>query len=323
MLIEGKWIGNADRTAVVNSSTLTPMWSLASTICEVGLPVSRYILVASYSCPWSHATLIARNILGLDNLIPVHSAGGPRIQGYRLADQGPIELSPVNPGATDGPVRYVHQLYTATDPNYTGRATVPVLWDSQHRKLVLGDSADILQWLDRVSTRTGSGQPGVRLHPEDQRGDMEHLLELLRRQLAEPIYRAGLAREQNVYDRAVDQVFSTLEMLNSMLESRRFLLGPLLSVCDIRLFCLLVRFDAAYLPLFRFTRRRLADYKALWAFARDVMAWSGVRETVDMQAILEGYFLNDGDTNPHRIIPEAPDIDWTPDPDRSRLGSTV
>lgn len=323
MLIEGKWIDNADRIAAVSSRTLSPKWSLTSTIYEVGSPVSRYILVASYSCPWSHATLIARNILGLDDLIPVHIAGGPRIQGYRLADEGPIAFSNVNPGATDGPVRHVHQLYTATDLNYTGRATVPVLWDSQHRKLVLGDSADILLWLDRVSMRTRSGQPGVRLDPEDQRGDMEHLLEFLRSQLAEPIYRAGLARQQSVYDHAVDQVFSSLDKLNSMLESRRFLLGPWLSACDIRLFCLLVRFDAAYLPLFRCTRRRLADYQALWAFARDVMAWPGVRETVDMQAIMEGYFLNDGDTNPHRIIPEAPDLDWTPDPDRRRLGSTA
>lgn len=323
MLIEGKWIENADLAAVVSSSTLTPRWSSESTIVEFGPPASRYILVASYSCPWSHATLIARNILGLCELIPVHTAGGPRIQGYRLADEGPIAFPNISSRATDGPVRHVHQLYTATDPNHTGRATVPVLWDSQHRKLVLGDSADILLWLDRVSTRTGSGQPGVRLHPEDQRGDMEHLLELLRGQLAEPIYRAGLAREQSVYDHAVDQVFSSLDKLNSMLESRRFLLGPWLSACDIRLFCLLVRLDAAYLPLFRCTRRRLADYKALWAFARDIMAWTGVRETVDMQAILEGYFLNDGDTNPHRIVPEAPDLDWTPDPDRRRLGSTA
>lgn len=315
MLIDGKWRDVATQPGDNGPSHKFPHWSSLRTRDCQDPASARYVLVASYSCPWSHATLVARAILGLEQAVPHHVAGGPRLEGYGLMADGPL-TKPDAPANSQASYRHLHQLYTATAPNYTGRATVPVLWDRQDRKLVLAGSADILQWLDSIA-----GPESVRLHPETARDETDRLLLLLGDGLAKPIYSAGLARQQVEYDHAVDMVFTTLEILEDRLTTQRFVLGSQLSVCDLRLFCILLRFDTIYGPFFRCTRKRLTDYTALWAYTRDILAIPGVADTVHMRIIQEGYYLNDGDTNPHGIIAEVPELDWTPDQSRALLGS--
>ncbi|SOE17408.1 putative glutathione S-transferase [Hoeflea halophila] len=314
MLIDGEWHDNPDPKSTDATGHSFPHWSSLSTNNALGDLAARYVLVASYSCPWSHATLVTRALLGLQQTVPLHVAGGPRIEGYALSPEGPLSASATTADATTV-YRHLHELYTATAPGFTGRATVPVLWDRMERRLVLADSGDILRWLDLLG---GAGP--ARLHPESAQKETEELLALLRDRLAQPIYRAGLATTQAVYDAATDTVFATLSDLEARLADRRFLLGPVLSVADIRLFCLLVRFDTVYGPLFRLTRRRLTDHPALWAHTRDILSLPGVQDTVQMRTIQEGYFLNDGATNPHRIIADLPDLDWTPDAGRVFAG---
>ncbi|MGJ8570552.1 MAG: glutathione S-transferase C-terminal domain-containing protein [Hoeflea sp.] len=290
-----------------------PNWSSFITSDKNGFESGRHVLVASLSCPWSHATLVARAILGLEEIVPLHIAGGARIEGYALLHEGPLN-SRQGSSSRDPVYRHVHQLYTAANPHYSGKVTVPVLWDRFSQRLALADSSDILRWLDNQP-----GQPSSRLHPETPQTRMTSMLELLKSDLMEPIYRAGLAKEQDEYDQAVMTVFATLAALETRLRTQRFLLGSTLSVCDIRLFCILVRFDTIYGPFFRCTRKRLCDHTALWAYARDIMSMPGVRETVNMRIIQEGYYLNDGDTNPHGIVAEAPELDWAPDGSRDHL----
>ncbi|WP_394689962.1 glutathione S-transferase C-terminal domain-containing protein [Hoeflea sp.] len=246
----------------------------------------------------------------MQETVPLHIAGGPRIEGYGLLPEGPLN-GPPRKGQL---YQHVHQLYTATNPHYSGRVTVPVLWDRFSHRLALADSSDILHWLDNQP-----GQPASRLHPEAYEDGMTRMLALLRSDLIEPIYRAGLAKQQADYDQSAETVFATLANLEARLSTQRFLLGSTLSVCDIRLFCILVRFDSVYGPFFRCTRKRLCEHPALWAYARDIMSMPGVRETVNMRVIQEGYYLNDGDTNPHGIVPDAPELDWTPDMSRAHL----
>lgn len=307
LLINGKWQDAAQKLPAGVNAGSRPYWSSFGTNDDHGFEPGRHVLVASLSCPWSHATLVARAILGLQETVPLHIAGGPRIEGYGLLPEGPL-----NGQTYEDPVfRHVHQLYTATNPHYSGRVTVPVLWDRFSQRLALADSSDVLHWLDNQP-----GQPASRLHPERFQDGMTSTLELLKSDLIEPIYRAGLARRQADYDQSVGTVFATLAELETRLSAQRFLLGPTLSVCDIRLFCILVRFDSVYGPFFRCIRKRLCDHTALWAYARDIMSMPGVRETVNMRVIQEGYYLNDGDTNPHGIVAEAPELDWTPDASR-------
>lgn len=316
MLINGKWNHKARRLSQDRRSYEFPHWTSIVTRDDEDAAPARYVLVASYSCPWSHATLVARALLGLEQVVPHHVAGGPRLEGYGLLADGPLAEPPAIAGRAL-PYRHVHQLYTATAPDYTGRVTVPVLWDRQTQQLVLADSADILLWLDSMAA------PGtLRLHPEKARDETDKLQQKLGDRLAQPIYRAGLASVQADYDQAVGMVFATLAELEDRLATQRFLLGPALSVCDIRLFCILLRFDTIYGPFFRCTRKRLTDYTALWAYTREIRALPGVEDTVRMRIIQESYYLNDGDTNPHRIIAEAPQLDWTPDGSRAVLRSS-
>lgn len=307
LLINGKWQGATQTLPTGIEAGSLSNWSSLSTSGEHVFEPGRHVLVASLSCPWSHATLVARAILGLQETLPLHIAGGPRIEGYGLLPEGPLNGQP----RANTVYRHVHQLYTATNPHYSGRVTVPVLWDRLSQRLALAQSSDILYWLDNQP-----GQPASRLHPKTLQDEMASMLELLNSDLIEPIYLAGLAKQQADYDQSVGTVFATLAKLETRLSTQRFLLGATLSVCDIRLFCILVRFDTVYGPFFRCTRKRLSDHAALWAYARDIMSMPGVRETVNMRVIQEGYYLNDGDTNPHGIVAEAPELDWTPDASR-------
>ncbi|WP_160776234.1 glutathione S-transferase C-terminal domain-containing protein [Stappia sediminis] len=268
------------------------------------------MLIASLSCPWSHGVLIARALKGLETRLPLQIACGPRIQGYALDRSGPLAFS----GAYER--RHVHELYAQSDPCYTGRATVPILWDRQDNRIVSNDSAKIMRGLDDVP-KAGA----VILAPKFLQHDIDDLNAFLYARLSNAVYRAGLARSQVAYDEAVASVFETLEHLEERLGKRRFLLGSAVTESDWRLFTTLVRFDAVYATHFRCTRKRLVDFPNLWAYARDLYQWEGIAETVDFPEILAGYYLNDGDNNPHRIIAERPDAAWHAPHDRDRLGS--
>jgi putative glutathione S-transferase len=199
---------------------------------------------------------------------------------------------------------HVHQLYTTMQPQYTGRVTVPVLWDIPNGRIISNESTHIIKALDKF-------QEGPSLYPDGAEADINDCLSMMYDGLSNAVYRAGLAQRQDVYDAAVDQVFQTMGDLETRLSGRQFLVGDALSVVDLRLFATLVRFDTVYVTHFRCTRHRLTDFKNLWTHTRMIYNMPGVAETVDFDEIMRGYFLNDGDHNPHGIISQRPHIDWS------------
>ena len=309
MLIDGVWRHDANRYMKDGDFKREPSALPHRSVLEITehfCNSTEIVIVASQSCPWSHRTTLVRALKGLHD-ISVVVAGGPRTEGYALSGHNCM-------GLDEAPVRHVHQLYRATDPAYTGRATVPLLWDAKSGAILSNESATIARALDRIDCCWC-------LAPDTQVREIDAINARIYDGLANAVYRAGFATAQSAYTSAVSDVFATLDWLEADLSERRCLLGKQISEADLFLFATLVRFDAVYVPLFRCTRRRLVDYPALWAYARDIFSLPGIADTFDFKANLEGYFLNDTDNNPHGILPELPDANWGEPHGREALGT--
>jgi putative glutathione S-transferase len=227
--------------------------------------------------------------------IPLQRAGGARVQGYGLLTDGPLS----------GPMglKHMHELYSVSDPTFTGRATVPMLWDQQNECGVSNSSAEIMRAFDAAGR-------GDCLYPETQSQEIDQLIGFIFDGLSNAVYRAGLAERQHAYNAAIESVFGTLNQLEKRLSDQPFLLGEVMTLADLRLFATLVRFDTVYTTHFRCTRKRIVDYPSLWRFARRIYQMAGVSLTVDFDDIREGYYLNDGSHNPFGLIGAQPEIDW-------------
>ncbi|WP_299131181.1 glutathione S-transferase family protein [uncultured Amaricoccus sp.] len=262
----------------------------------------RYHLYVALICPWASRTLIGRALKGLDEAIPV-SIVEPALgeQGWRFGDYPGSTRDMVN-GAT-----YMHEIYTRADPAYSGRATVPVLWDKRRRTIVNNESADILRMMNDGFGALASGE--IDLYPVDLRARIDALNAEIYPTLNNGVYRAGFATTQIAYDEAVAGVFASLDALEQRLAAGPFLTGARFTEADIRLFVTLVRFDAAYHGIFKCNLRRLADYPRLEAYSRRILALPGVRETVSIDHIKRGYYSIKA-LNPTGIVPAGPVLDW-------------
>ena len=262
----------------------------------------RYHLYVALICPWASRALIARRLKGLGAAVSV-SVVEPALtdQGWRFGD---------DPGANRDDLigaTYLHQIYTAADPVFSGRATVPVLWDKARGTIVSNESADIVRMLDKGF---GALAAGPDLCPADLAADIDALNAALYRGLNNGVYRAGFATTQMAYEEAVAEVFASLDALEARLaDGRTFLHGARFTETDIRAFVTLVRFDVAYHGLFKCNLRRVADYPGLSAYLRRIMALPGVRETVNLDHIKRGYYSIKA-LNPGRIVPVGPDLAW-------------
>ena len=261
--------------------------------------VGRYHLHVALVCPWASRTLIARKLKRLEDVISV-SVVEPALteQGWRLAAEPPV------PGTVPQGATYLHELYTAADPGFTGRATVPVLWDKERQTIVNNESADIVRMLNKGFGNLADD--GIDLYPEPLRPVIDRLNAALYERLNNGVYRAGFATTQVAYEEAYLDVFTMLDELEERLAQGGFLLGGQLTESDIRLFVTLVRFDAAYHGLFKCNRHRLADYPALTAYLRRLLAVPGVRETVSLDHIKRGYYSIKA-LNPTGIVPLGPE----------------
>lgn len=258
----------------------------------------RYHLYVALICPWASRTLIARKLKGLDAVVSV-TVVEPELsdQGWRFG----IQPDPLH-GAT-----YLHQLYSRADAAFTGRATVPVLWDKATDSMVSNESADILRMFN---SGFGALASGPDLYPQDLRAAIDALNEEIYPRLNNGVYRAGFATTQIAYEEAFHQVFAELDRLEARLsDGRPFLHGDRVTETDIRAFVTLVRFDAAYHGLFKCNLRRIADYPGLQAYMLRVLALPGVRETVDIDHIKRGYYSIKA-LNPTRIMPLGPELAW-------------
>lgn len=270
----------------------------------------RYHLYAAWNCPWAHRALLVRTIKGLEDAISVAYAKPRRTeQGWVYDADGPHA----------DPVLGVHslsQVYARQEPPYTGRLTVPVIWDRQEARIVSNESADIVRMLDRAFPSTAPT-----LCPEDLRASIDDWNALIYRTVNNGVYRAGFARTQEAYDGAVAEVFDTLDRIEAQLSRTRYLCGDRLTEADLRLFPTLARFDVAYHYAFKCNIRRLVDYPNLWAYAREIYQMPGVAETVHFDIYKRGYFSPSPLRNPLGIVPAGPRIDWSAPHDRGHRRS--
>ena len=252
----------------------------------------RYRLYVAKSCPWAHRTLVVRALKGLENAVPVSYAGDMGEQGWEL------------PGG------YLHQVYAKADPAYTGRVTVPVLWDEKESRIVNNESAEILRMLNRDFDRLARRKLPD-LYPEKLRREIDWLNERIYRTVNNGVYRAGFATAQDKYEEAVTELFGTLDWLEQRLKKRKWLCGTWFTEADVRLFTTLVRFDAVYYSHFKCNLRRLVDYPNLWRYTRRIYALPGVKGTTDLKEIKAHYYRSMKQINPTQIVPKGPLLDFS------------
>ncbi len=258
----------------------------------------RYHLYAALICPWASRTLIARKFKRLEGAISL-SIVEPRLttQGWRFGDYPGAIPDSVN-GTT-----YLHELYSRADPHFTGRATVPVLWDRETRTIVNNESADILRMLNSGFGALAGG--AIDLYPQALRTGIDAWNGRIYPSLNNGVYRAGFATTQAAYEEAYHGVFGMLDELEQHLEGRCYLVGERLTEADIRLFVTLIRFDAAYFGLFKCNKKRIGDYPALTAYLNRMLGLREIRETVSIGHIKQGYYSIRA-LNPNGIVPLGP-----------------
>ena len=270
----------------------------------------RYHLYVSLACPWAHRTLILRRLKGLEGMVGLSVVNPVMREGGWSFAPGP-GVAPDPGGAA-----HLHEIYTRAEPGCTTRVTVPVLWDLQTGTIVSNESADILRMFNSAFDGIGA-LPGD-YYPEPLRQSIDALNSHIYATVNNGVYRAGFATTQAAYDAAVHPLFETLDWLDHQLARRRFLCGDVITEADWRLFTTLVRFDAVYVGHFKCNIRRLVDYRVLWAYARDLYAQPGVRETVDFDHIRRHYYMSHPTVNPYGIVPAGPVLDWDAPPLRAR-----
>ncbi|QQO00995.1 MULTISPECIES: glutathione S-transferase family protein [unclassified Pseudomonas] len=272
----------------------------------------RYHLYVSLACPWAHRTLILRKLKGLENLIDVSVVSWLMLENGWTFDQ--------NLGSTGDKLdhfNFMHQRYTADTADYTGRVTVPVLWDKQQNRIVNNESAEIIRMFNGAfDDLTGND---LDFYPAPLRGEIDALNERIYPAVNNGVYRAGFATSQQAYEEAFDDVFAELDRLEQLLGANRYLVGEYLTEADIRLFTTLIRFDAVYHGHFKCNLRRIADYPNLSNWLREIYQWPGVAETVDFQHIKNHYYGSHKTINPTGIVPKGPTQDFTATHDRARL----
>ncbi len=313
MLINGRW---TDRDDIIENGRFrrqASRWSSiigADVVQALSAEPGRFWLIGSYSCPWSHRTMILRQLKGLTKILPLHIAHGPRIQGYAVNGGGPWRA----PGS-DREIVHLHELYTLSDNTFSGRSTVPILWDGGWQCIVSNDSAAIMRGLDAVAA---AGD--IVLAPDHLLVEIDTANARIYR-LNNGVYRAGFAERQEAYEEAVEEVFAILDELESRLSDQRYLLGAVITEADWRLFPTLVRFDSIYYILHKCCRRRLVDYPRLWDYARDLFAWQGIAETVNFDVARQASYANDTSRNGNGIVAIAPEADWLAPHGRERFGA--
>ncbi|MHB0777658.1 glutathione S-transferase family protein [Halomonas sp. WWR20] len=323
LLIEGTWQDQWYDTKTHGGEFVRESAKLRDWVTPDGRPAiqgqsalpaeaDRYHLYVSLACPWAHRTLIMRKLKGLESLIGVsHTSPLMLDQGWTYHQAEGSSGDPLNG------IDYHHQLYTLTDPRYTGRVTVPVLWDKQERRIVNNESAELVRiFNDAFDELTGNR---LDVYPDDLRQTIEAINADVYDHINNGVYKAGFATEQAVYDKHVMALFEALDRMESRLAEQRYLAGEWLTEADIRLFTTLVRFDAVYHGHFKCNLRRIEDYPNLSNYLRELYQWPGVRDTVNFDHIKRHYYYSHDTINPTRIVPRGPALDLMRPHDRERL----
>jgi putative glutathione S-transferase len=266
----------------------------------------RYHLYVSLACPWANRTLIFRHLKGLEEMISLS------VVHWHMAEHGWTFQH--GDGVIPDPLfnaQYLHQVYTHADSDYSGRVTVPVLWDKQEGTVVSNESSEIIRMFNSAFDDIGA-TPGD-FYPQDLRHQIDEINSRIYSCVNNGVYKAGFATSQEAYEEALEPLFETLDWLEHRLATKRYLFGDRLTEADWRLFTTLIRFDPVYVGHFKCNIRRLVDYPNLWAYTRDLYQHEGVAETIDMKHIKHHYYVSHTMINPTGVVPAGPQLDlWAP-----------
>jgi putative glutathione S-transferase len=273
----------------------------------------RYHLYVSSACPWAHRTLIYRKLKGLEDHISL-SVVNPLMlsNGWTFEPAEGVIPDPVNDA------RYLHEVYTSAKPDYTGRVTVPVLWDKQKGTIVSNESSEIIRMFDWEFDEVGAAGP--RFCATELESDIDDINAFVYDSINNGVYKSGFATTQEAYEEAVTALFAALDQIELRLSGNRYLVGDVLTEADWRLFTTLVRFDPVYVGHFKCNIRRLVDYPNLWAYTRELYQIPGVAATVRMDHIKGHYYGSHGGINPTGVVPMGPEIDFMEPHGREAIG---
>lgn len=323
LLIEGEWHDQWYDTKKHGGEFVRESAQLRDWVTADGAPgpdgqravpaeTDRFHLYVSLACPWAHRTLIMRKLKGLENAIGVSWVSPLMLdQGWTYHENEGASGDPING------VDYHRQLYTLTDPRYTGRVTVPVLWDKQAQRIVNNESSDLLRIFNTAFDELTGNR--LDLYPADLRETIDAVNADVYDHINNGVYKAGFATEQAVYDQHVVALFEALDRIEARLANSRYLAGEWLTEADIRLFTTLVRFDAVYHGHFKCNLKRIEDYPNLSNYLRELYQWPGVAGTVSLDHIKRHYYYSHDTINPTRIVPQGPLLDLERSHDRERL----
>ncbi|HAV47589.1 MAG TPA: glutathione-dependent reductase [Psychrobacter sp.] len=273
---------------------------------------NRYHLYVSLACPWAHRTTIYRKLKGLEYMISlsvVHPFMGDK--GWTFAEGAGVIADPIVNA------NYLYEVYVAAKPNYTGRVTVPILWDKKTNTIVSNESSEIIRMLNSAFDEVGATD--VNFLPKALLAEIDTINEFVYSAVNNGVYKAGFATTEAAYKEAVVTLFDALDTLEARLADQRYLLGDTITEADWRLFTTLVRFDAVYVGHFKCNIRRIVDYPNLWGYLRDLYQVPGIAETVSIEHIKAHYYTSHANINPTRIIPVGPVLDFNEPHDRARF----
>lgn len=274
----------------------------------------RYHLYVSHACPWANRTMIFRKLKGLEDMISVsvvhwHMAE----EGWTFEDGEGVIADPINSA------KYLRDVYLEANNIYSGRVTVPVLWDKQTNTIVSNESSEIIRMFNTAFDEIGAKAGDY--YPEVLRQEIDQVNERIYDTINNGVYKSGFATTQEAYEEAVIELFSTLDWLEERLASQRYLFGGEVTEADWRLFTTLVRFDAVYYSHFKTNIKRLVDYPNLWAYTRDLYQQDGIAETINMDHIKKHYYGSHESINPSGVVPIGPEIDFNESHNRQQLSS--
>lgn len=308
LLMKGKWVDkwyDTDTTQGDFHRESSRLRNWVSHDGKSGFPAEsgRYHLYISLACPWAHRTLIFRKLKQLENHISVSIVSPDMLEnGWSfLKAEG-------STGDDINQFTYLHEVYTASDSEYTGRVTVPVLWDKKTRVIVSNESSEIIRMFNQAFNFISGNEHDF--YPANQQEAIDSINDYVYENINNGVYRCGFATSQEAYEKAYVNLFAAIEKIESILEHNRYLIGNVITEADWRLFTTLIRFDAVYHGHFKCNKKRIEDYSNLSNYLRELYQWPGVAETVNFQHIKRHYYFSHTMINPTQIVPVGPDLDF-------------
>ena len=308
-----QWYSSDDTGHFQREDTVFHDWVRADGSTDFPVESGRYHLYVSWACPWAHRTLITRALKGLDEHVTLSAVDWfMGEEGWTFEGDDPDMIPDDVNGAT-----YLREIYKRADDNYTGRVTVPVLWDKERATIVNNESPEIMRMFDVEFDALATND--VDLYPEGYRDAIDETIEAIYNPINNGVYRSGFADTQEAYDEAVRTLFDALDHWEGVLDEQRYLCGDRFTEADICMFTTLVRFDPVYATHFKCNLKRLADYPNLWNYLKDIYQIPGIAETVNLRHIKNHYYQSHETVNPKRIVARGFEVDYTEPHDRDRL----